>query len=123
MKIDRKLRLGELIKRELANIIIHEIKTPLLSQATIVGAKIAPDLSIAKIFVSTFDKSKADETIKELQEQSKTLRHYLAKNLNLRITPKLIFVYDDSIIRGQELDTIIDKAIAKDEAMHEETEK
>ena len=116
MKIDRTLRIAELIQRELANIIIHNLSTPLLQQMTIVGAKVAPDLSVAKIFISTFDKNNAKATIEELSSKTKILRHYLAKNLNLRVTPKLYFVYDTSAASGQELDMLIDKAIARDTA-------
>jgi len=114
MKIDRTLRLAELIQRELANIIIHNLSTPLLQQMTIVGAKVSPDLAVAKIFISTFDKNKAQETLDELNINVKILRHYLAKNLNLRKTPQLHFIYDESVIRGQELDFLIDKAIERD---------
>lgn len=108
-------RLAELIRRQLGLSFLYYRDHPLLSQVTITGVEVAADLSIAKVFFSVLDEKNLKPVLQELQREGGHLRHSLAKELNLRITPRLHFVYDVSIVHGQKLSAIIDAAIAEDE--------
>lgn len=123
MKSGRMLRLAELIQREIANIIIHHfIDEPLLRNVTVTAVKVAPDLATARIFISVFDEANSKEVVAMLQKQAKTIRHLLARGINLRVTPELHFVYDAALIHGEKLHSLIDQAIAKDQQLHNETQ-
>ena len=105
----RTERVADLIMRELAVIIQCSKEHPLFAEATVTHVRISPDLSYAKIFITMFNKEKISDTLDALNEASGFLRHILSQKVNLRITPKLYFVYDESIIRGQELSNLIDR--------------
>jgi ribosome-binding factor A len=111
----RKRRIGELIQQELASVLLRHPEQPLFAQITITATNVSADLAVAKVFFSVFDDSKVAEATKALQQAAGFLRNVLARNLNLRLTPRLNFVYDDSIKRGQRLSELIDAAIAADE--------
>jgi len=111
----RKKRIGEMIQHELAAILLHHPEQPLFVQITITTVNVSADLAVAKVFFSVFDDSKVDEAKKVLQQAAGFLRTALAHSLNLRLTPRLSFIYDDSIKRGQKISALIDAAIAADE--------
>jgi|WetSurMetagenome_2_1015567.scaffolds.fasta_scaffold239798_2 ribosome-binding factor A len=117
----RQRRLGELIQRELATIFLHYSEEPLLTKVTILGTEVAPDLSAAKIFFSVFDLTKLDATLAVIHKKVGHIRHSLAQKVNLRITPHLTFIYDDTATKGQQLSELIDAAIASDEKAHQKT--
>jgi ribosome-binding factor A len=114
MKTKRQKQISKLIHRELAKVLLLHSEQPLFKIVTILDVDVSPDLTTAKVFVSIFDASKVDAALKALQNAAGQLRHALARGLNLRITPRLSFINDDSIKRGQELSALIDEAVSKD---------
>ena len=114
----RKRRIEELIQRELGRVLLIHPKHPLFTKITITAVDVSPDLSTAKVFFSVFDEAKAEEAKKTLQNEMGFLRKSLAHNVNLRLTPRLNFIYDESIIRAQKLSELINAAVAADEEKH-----
>jgi ribosome-binding factor A len=110
----RTRRIAELIQHELATIILRDFSNPIFQQITITGVEVNPDYSMAKIFIRVFDEAKSELALEILRNNAKELRHALAKNLNLRTTPRLNFLYDTSISYGQKLDELIKNAIDSD---------
>jgi ribosome-binding factor A len=119
MKTRRQQQISSVIHRELAQILLMHSEQPLFKIVTVLDVEVAPDLSIAKVFVSALDERKVDEALKALQNAAGKLRHLLARSLNLRLTPKLIFIHDDSLIRGQKLAALINEAVAKDTGVND----
>jgi ribosome-binding factor A len=119
----RQRQLGELIQRELANILLRHPEQPLFMKTTIVEVRVAPDMSVAKVYVSAFQGTNVHEVLAALKKSTGFLRHGLAQKLNLRITPQLYFVYDESIERGIKLSALIDEAVARDQELHQNEEK
>lgn len=111
----RTKRISTLIQHELAQCILQYPNIPIFKTISITEVRVSPDLSHAKIFFSIYDETKVSEALAALNSESKQLRHLLAQNLNLRITPQLFFVYDKSIIEGNRLAKLIDDAVAKDD--------
>jgi ribosome-binding factor A len=112
----RSRRLSELIHRQLSNIMITDYRDhEYVSQATITGVEVSLDLATARIFVSVLNEQHVAEVIKGLQAESKIMRYLLAKKLNLRLTPRLEFVYDHLLAQGQKLSSLINKIPVKDE--------
>jgi ribosome-binding factor A len=117
--IQRKKRIDESIRHELANILLRHPEQPLFKQITITAVDVSADLAVAKVFFSVFTDEKVKEATKVLQKAAWVLRKSLARSLNLRLTPRLNFIYDESIQRGQKIAELIDAAIAADEQQKE----
>ena len=111
----RNKRVGDLVQKELANIIQREQTDTGISLITVAFVDVSPDLSYAKVFVTCLDpnKSKA-EVVTTLNKISGHFRHLLSKKLSLRIVPRLKFFYDESIERGTYLNALIN-SLHKDE--------
>lgn len=98
----KNTRVNAEVQRELSNIIRKELKDPRIGMMTSVTAvEVAPDLKTCKAYISVLgqDQSKAD-TLAGLKSAVGFIRHQLAKNLNLRNTPEIRFVLDESIEYG-----------------------
>jgi ribosome-binding factor A len=111
----RKRRIEELIWHELGKILISHPKRSLFTKITITAVSVAPDLAVAKVFFSVFDEINVKEATKALHDESKFFRKTVARTLNLRVTPRFIFIYDESIKRSRKLSDLIDAAIFDDE--------
>ena len=109
MKI-RPNRVAEEIKREIVDIIRTEIKDPRVDGlVSVTDVEVTNDLSYAKIFVSVLDKSDVKEVVKGLRSAGGYLRRELGRSLQLRYTPELTFVADDSIAEGAHILELIEK--------------
>ncbi len=69
--------------------------------------KITPDLKYAKVYVSILNSKNINKTLEGLKESSGFIRSQIAKRINLRITPELIFELDDSMEYGERIDSIL----------------
>ena len=109
-EVDRTRRVSELIKRELANIIPRELQDERINSVTVTAATVSRDLKRSTIYVSAIGDSVNPELIEKLMNKSaRFLRHHLSQQVDLRVTPVLVFKYDSSIQRGVELTNLIDK--------------
>jgi len=109
MKSYRPKRLGEQIKRELAEIFRSQRSQFGDYFLTVTGVSLPKDLRIARVWVSIYDDSDRDSVIKMLNSLSGMIRYHLAGRLNLRRVPDLVF----------ELDETLDKAIRIDHLLRE----
>lgn len=102
-------RIASSIIKELSYILAYEVKDENIKFVTITDCKLATDLSYAKIYVTVFDKDKINTTIKALNDASGFIRKELANRIDIRHTPELNFVYDESIEYGKKIEDIIEK--------------
>lgn len=109
-------RIADVMQRELSQIIQKEMKDPRISMVTISEIKVSKDLSFAKVFVSVMFEEKAEETLKALNNAAKFLRTELARKIQIRTMPQLIFIYDDTTIKANQISKLIDEAIKQDNA-------
>ena len=104
----RLSRINEELKKELSQIINYELKNPnVTGMLTVTRAKITPDFKYAKVYVSILNSKNIKKTMEGLKESSGFIRSQIAKTINLRITPELIFEIDDSLEQGEKIDTIL----------------
>ena len=100
MPSNRIGRINEEIQRELAAL-IRTVKDPRVhGLVSVTAVDTTPDLRYAKIYVSVLDKSDVKEVVKGLKSAAGYLRRELGSALELRYTPELQFVEDDSIGQG-----------------------
>ena len=115
-------RINEEVRREVSNIIQNEIKDPrLTAMVSVTAVKVTKDLRYAKVFVSVLGNDEEKEkTRRGLASASSHIRSLLAKSLNLRNTPELTFLIDDSIEYGINMSKKIDELIEKEAKSEEE---
>lgn len=107
----RLQRIADLIQTSLAKTLQREMKDMNIGMVTITDVTVSPDLSHAKIFVSVLPEENAKDTVAALNDETKNLRYLLAQSVKLRITPDLKFIYDDSIIRGNRISSLINDVL------------
>lgn len=97
--------------RELSNIIQGEIKDPRIHPMTsVMAVEVAPDLKTAKAYISVLGDERAQgDTIAGLKSAEGFIRSRLAKSINLRNTPEIRFILDQSIAYGIEMSKKIDE--------------
>ncbi len=107
IEFSRSDRVAALLQTEIAKFIQLDIQDSALPLITITGVNISADLSYAKIYFVTHNDEKSIDALKRLKNAIVLLRKQIAKNLNLRIVPKLCFFYDKSISRSRHIDRLL----------------
>ena len=107
----RPERVAELMKREIAGILAHELRDPRVSSmVSVTDVEVTHDLSFARVFVSTLSEGEEREReLAALQRAAGYVRHLLAPRLGLREVPEIRFVHDASIERGARVEEILRK--------------
>ena len=110
-------RINGEVQRVLAEVIRGEIKDPRISPLTsVVAVEVAPDLKTCKVWVSVYGDEKAQaDTLAGLQSAEGYIKNQLAKQINLRNTPELRFIVDESIAYGVRMSKLIDDVVKSDE--------
>lgn len=106
-------RINEQVQRELSRIISREIKDPRISPMTsVVDAVVTPDLKFCRAYISVLGDEKAvSSTLEGLNSAMGYIRRELAHSVNLRNTPELTFIMDQSIEYGVNMSHRIDEAL------------
>ena len=105
---NRQGRIDEEFKKELSQIISFELKEPKITgMVSVTRVKVTPDLKYAKVWVSILNAKRNEETLEGLKKTAGFMRTELAKRINLRNTPELSFVIDDSLEYGARIDSIL----------------
>jgi len=111
----RAQRVADQIQRELADLLVNEVKDPRVGRVTVTEVDVSPDLSHATVhFTHLAGKEHAPEALTALSRTAGFLRSELSRRLNLYSVPQLHFAYDDSIESGMRLSQLIDDAVAAD---------
>lgn len=101
---NRSARVADVIQQELASLIRNELKDPRLGFVSIVKVEVSADIRHAKVFVSVMgDLDSAKNSLKALQSAAGFLRNEVGKALQIRFTPELHFVLDESIAHGSRI--------------------
>ena len=107
-------RLNHMIQEEISMILMTEVQDEKLKFVTITGVETTSDYSYAKVYFTVLEESKKKEITDELNKANHFIRGKLSERIDIRHTPELKFIYDDSIAYGEHIDEIIDN-IHKDE--------
>lgn len=109
-------RIEEEYKKELSQIIGYELKNPnVTGLISVTKVKVTNDLKYAKVYVSLLNSKNRKETMVGLKKSAGFIRSELARKVNLRNTPELIFELDDSLEYGAKIDTILKEIMSKKE--------
>ena len=110
-------RINEEYRKELSQIIDRDLKNPnVTGLISVTKVKVTTDLKFAKVYVSILNSKNVRDTLAGLKKSSGFIRSELARRVNLRNTPELIFVLDDSLEYGEKIDSILKRIMPeKDE--------
>jgi ribosome-binding factor A len=117
-------RVGQQIQKEIAIILMREIKDPRLSMTTVSAVEVTRDLAYAKVFVTFFNDNPEEikASLEVLADAEGYIRSLLGKRLRARIMPHLRFVYDSSMSEGVRMSALVDQAVASDNNTDESTD-
>lgn len=114
----KNTRINGEVQKELSRLISQEIKDPRINSMTsVVAVEVAPDLKHAKVYISVLgDEESRKSTYEGLKSAAPFMRSQLAKTINLRNTPELTFVMDQSIEYGVNMSKLIHEVTKKEES-------
>ncbi len=121
----KNIRINSEVLKELSNIIRRDIKDPRINPMTsVVSVDVAPDLKTCKAYISVLgDEQSQKDTLAGLVSAEGYIRRQLARTVNLRNTPEIKFVIDQSIEYGVKMSRLIDEVTKKDEESHKSSEE
>ncbi len=120
----RQKRVGELIRREISTLLERKVKDPRLSFVTVTDVEVTFDLRDAFVYVSAPEgQGRKEEILAGLESASGFLRHELAQNLRIKFIPRLNFVWDDSLERGQRITQLLREIAEKENVQGRDSEK
>lgn len=100
-------RISSDVARELSSIMLLEAKDETLKHVTVTGCEVTSDLGLARVYYTYMGDESLEDVAKNLEDAAPYLRTVLASRVDLRHTPELRFIYDDSIEYGQNIERII----------------
>lgn len=104
----RAVRVGELLKEEISQIVLREMKDPRIGFVSVTDVEVSGDLRHAKVFISVYGSEKEkEETLEGLQQAQGFVRKLVGERVKIHHTPEIIFRYDDSIENGVHISEII----------------
>lgn len=101
-------RVGEAIQELVAGLLVREIKDPRIGLVTITGVRISPDLRHARVFFSTLgDDEQRMRSLRGLRSAAGFVRGQIARQLNLRVAPEIVFEFDPSLEEAERLSRLL----------------
>ena len=121
----KNTRINGEVQKELSSIIRGEIKDPRIHPMTsVMAVEVAPDLKTCKAYISVLGNQEAKEaTIRGLNSAEGYIRRQRARNLNLRNTPEIRFILDESIEYGVNMSKLIDDVAKRDASLGKSEEE
>ena len=110
----RQYQVGEVLKRTLSNMFREGLFEEKISDLfSITEVSPSPGYQTAWVFISAMDSSKNEEIVKKLNEISEEIRFMLAKKVDMRSTPSLIFKFDNSLDYANRIEEILNSPDVK----------
>src|SRR5574340_1084469 len=107
-KFKRADRVADVIRTEVASIVLKQIKDPRIGTVTVTGVKVSDDLRNARVFFVEMGKDTLNpETMAGLESAAGFLKRELGKRLQLRHVPEIIFSFDSSFAYGSRIERLL----------------
>ena len=109
METTRQNKISRLLQKELSEIFLLQTKAMPGVLVSVSAVRISPDMSIARVYLSVFPSEKAEEIVKNFNDNMKTIRYELGTRVRhqLRIIPELKFFVDDSLDYIEKIDSLL----------------
>ncbi len=106
-KTKRTGRVGENIRDALVEVFRHDLGDSRLAMVSITEVEVAPDLNVARVFLSGLNEAETKQIVKDLVAQQGRVRHFLGQRIHLRVTPELDFRHDDTSARAGRIEELL----------------
>lgn len=103
----RSQRVGDLIREEIADIIMHKLKDPRVGFITVTGVDLTEDLKIAKVYISILKEEEKETTLEIINAARGFIRAELSKRVRMKFIPALSFRIDESIQYGNKIERLL----------------
>ena len=109
METTRQNKISRLLQKELSEIFLLQTKAMHGTLVSVIAVRISPDMSIARVYLSVFPSEKAEEMVKNINDNMKSIRYELGTRVRyqLRIIPELKFFVDDSLDYIEKIDSLL----------------
>ena len=122
-EFSRTRRVGEQVRRDLAQLIRDEIDDPRMVMVSITAVEVTRDLAHAKVYVTALgDPGERDRIVVALNQAAPMLRYELGRKMHIRTVPRLRFMYDEVVERVARRSSRREDAVAADAARHRDDE-
>jgi ribosome-binding factor A len=111
----RSERVGDLIREEVADLIMYKLKDPRIGFVTVTGVEMTADLKLARVFVSIMKEEERELTLEILNSSKNFIRSNLSKRLRMKFIPAIEFRLDTSVEYGFKIDRLLKEIKDKDE--------
>ncbi|MFT7681393.1 30S ribosome-binding factor RbfA [Moritella dasanensis] len=123
-EFSRSRRVAQQLQQEIARILQREVKDPRVGMVTVSSIDLSRDLSYAKVYVTFFNIDNDEERIKDgiaaLDTASGYIRSLVGSAMKLRIVPELRFIYDNTLVEGMRLSSLVTEVRAKDKKLQDD---
>jgi ribosome-binding factor A len=106
----RSQRVSDLLRKEIADIIMYKLKDPRIGFITVTGVDVTDDIKIARIYVSILKDEERKTTIEILNSAKSFMRSELSKRLRMKFIPSIEFRLDTSIEYGNKIERLLKEA-------------
>jgi len=111
----RSQRVSDLLRKEIADIIIYRLKDPRIGFITVTGVDVTDDIKIARVYVSIFQDEERKTTLEVLNSAKSFIRSELSKRLRMKFIPSIEFRLDTSIEYGSRIEKLLKEIEGKGE--------
>jgi ribosome-binding factor A len=106
----RAMRVGDLILREVAFLLLEKVKDPRVQGVTLTGIRLSNDLKQAKVFYSVLgEDDQIEQALKGLNSAKGFIKREIGNRMELRYVPEILFVHDPSLKEGSHMEQVFDK--------------
>jgi len=106
----RSQRVSDLLRKEIADIIMYKLKDPRIGFITVTGVDVTDDIKIARVYVSILKDDERKTTIEILNSAKSFIRSELSKRLRMKFIPSIEFRLDTSIEYGNKIERLLKEA-------------
>ncbi len=111
----RSQRVSDLLRKEIADIIIYRLKDPRIGFITVTGVDVTDDIKMARVYVSVFHPEEKNSTLEILNSAKSFIRSELSKRLRMKFIPSIEFRLDTSIEYGNRIEKLLKESEEKDD--------
>ena len=115
MNFTRSDRVAVQLRKEIAVLVHQAVRDHALPSVSVSDVEVTKDLDVAKVFVTTRLSEQSTAAVKALNEMAFEFRRELSRTLKMRRVPEIRFYYDDSVDRGERIESLLRENPPKDD--------
>jgi len=103
----RSQRVGDLLRQEIADIIMRKVKDPRIGFVTVTGVDLTDDLKMARVYISCLKEEEREVTLDILNSAKSFIRSEVGRRIRIKVLPSIEFRFDESLGYGDKIDKLL----------------